>query len=259
MQDPDIISNIEGIEFLTLPVQNVMVTIVEQPMSSEQLCKLQELVVSPEQSVSFEKETRLQSESNLWFSLRQTRLTASKVGLICKRRKDFEKLCSQLVRKFRATKAMKEGTYREPLAAVAYTSILNYSINLYPCGLVISPHCYWIAASPDRKVFNPERQPPHVLLEIKCPQSQHISEVKCLTAVDTPTGKLYKLKTSDNYYFQVMCQLAVTGLNWCDFFIYLENNEFHLETIYFDESFWQEAQTKLNMFFFSHFVMYENE
>jgi len=49
--------------------------------------------------------------------------------------------------------------------------------NVYPCALVISPHAPWIAASPDRKVYNPNRSPPFQLLEIKCPQAQSTTDV----------------------------------------------------------------------------------
>jgi len=61
---------------------------------------------------------------------------------------------------------------------------------------------------------------------------------------------VYRLKTSDNYYYQIMCQLAVAGLTWCDFFIYLASDEYHLETIYFDQDFWKEAQAKVDSFSF---------
>ena len=251
--------NVIGVEFPTLPVENLMVALKEQPLTDHQMTRLQGLVVTAEQSAEFESETRLQPECSKWFSLRRTRITASKLGVVCKRRKDHDKLCEQILRKVRATKAMVDGTCREPLAAVAYAGIMNDAINLYPCGLVISPFCYWIAASPDRKVYNPDRQPPYGLLEIKCPQNQHIADVKCLLAENTSAGRVYKLKRSDNYYYQVMCQLAVTGLRWCDFFILLENNEHHLETIVFDEEFWNEAQAKVDSFFFSYFLMSEKD
>jgi hypothetical protein len=51
-----------------------------------------------------------------------------------------------------------------------------------------------------------------------------------------------------------MCQLAVTGLEWCDFFVYLENGEFDMETIQFDPQFWATAQEKVDKFFFEHYV-----
>ena len=63
--------------------------------------------------------------------------------------------------------AMKEGRIRELHAAVVYAGIMNNGVNLYPCALVISPYAFWIAVSPERKVYNPDLQPPYGLLEIK--------------------------------------------------------------------------------------------
>jgi hypothetical protein len=69
----------------------------------------------------------------------------------------------------------------------------------------------WIAASPDRKAYNPQRNPPFGLLEIKCPIVQHINEVKCLKK--DADGQM-KLKRNDNYFYQIMTQMAVTGLKY---------------------------------------------
>jgi YqaJ-like viral recombinase domain len=130
---------------------------------------------------------------------------------------------------------------------------MKYKVNLYLCGLVISPYSPWIAASPDRKVYCPARNPPYGLLEIKCPQNDNICDIKYL---DNKLASGRQLKRSHEYYYQVMCQLAVTGLQWCDFFVFLVNGEYHLETIAFDQQFWAEAQRKVDHFFFDHFVAF---
>ena len=54
--------------------------------------------MSPAQVVAFERETREQSDSKLWHQLRQSRITAPKIGTICKRRAYFFKLRDQLQR-----------------------------------------------------------------------------------------------------------------------------------------------------------------
>ncbi len=79
------------------------------------------------------------------------------------------------------------------------------------------------------------------LLEIKCPDTDNLHTLKYLNETD---GKI-ELKKNHNYFFQVQMQMAVTGLEWCDFFVWLENDS-HLETIRFDEVFWQEAKDKLD-------------
>jgi hypothetical protein len=46
-------------------------------------------------------------------------------------------------------------------------------------------------------------------------------------------------------------QMAVSGLSLCDFFVLLAN-ESHLETVYFDEEFWQQ---KINLTCFSSIII----
>jgi len=143
-------------------------------LTQHQTAELEKLLVSTEQVALFEKETQQQSDSTLWHRLRKSRLTASKIGSICKRRSDFHKLCDQLKCNIRCTSAMKEGLLREPLATAVYATIMDSRVNVYSCGLVISPYTPWLAASPDRKVFCSDRTPPFCLLEIKCPQSHNL-------------------------------------------------------------------------------------
>lgn len=126
---------------------------------------------------------------------------------------------------------------------------MNDEVNLYPCGIVISPYVPWIAASPDRRVYSPGRQPSFGLLEIKCPQNDKLHEVTCLELHD---GSL-QLKRTHNYYYQIQCQLAVTGLTWCDFIVHLNNGLHHIETISFDEHVWENIQCKVDDFYLAHF------
>ena len=116
--------------------------------------------------------------------------------------------------------------------------------------MVVNPWAPWLAASPDIKVYFPERFPAFGLLEIKCPQVSSILETTYLAKDET--GSL-KLKRNHNYYFQVLAQLAVTGLDWCDFFVWCQNDH-HLETIYLNRDLWDDVKMKIDQFFFNHFL-----
>ena len=126
---------------------------------------------------------------------------------------------------------------------------MNDAVNLYQCGVVVSPHAHWLAATPDRKVYCPQKNPMFGLLEIKCPDTDNLHSLKYLKETD---GE-FELKKNHNYFFQVQMQLAVTGLEWCDFFVWLENDS-HLETIHFDAVSWQSTKDKLDMFFYEHYL-----
>ena len=248
----DCILNIyDGIGFPELPASNVMRNTYSTVLSSQQSVKLEGLKLTLHEVKKFEEQTRLQSQTPLWYKIRKNRITASKIGEIFKRRKDE----SSLVQRLQSTRhvmttAMKQGLASEPVAATCYAEVHQNKVNLYPCGVVVNPWAPWLAASPDRKVYFPERFPAFGLLEIKCPQVSSILETTYLAKDET--GSL-KLKRNHNYYFQVLAQLAVTGLDWCDFFVWCQSDH-HLETIYLNRDLWDDVKMKIDQFFFNHFL-----
>ena len=76
-------------------------------------------------------------------------------------------------------------------------------------------------------MYDPTRNEVFGLLEIKCPQCESCRDAKYLKIVN---GQL-NLKKTHEYYFQVMGQMAITGLKWCDFMVFCKN-DWHIETIY---------------------------
>src|SRR6056300_1384636 len=127
---------------------------------------------------------------------------------------------------------------------------MSNTVNVIPSGIVINPWCPWLAASPDRKVYNPNRDSPFGLLEIKCPVVESVSEVDYLQKID---DQRYQLKENHNYFYQILMQLAVTGLEWCDLFVWCENDSASI-TIYFDANKWNSVQEKLDIFYFQYFL-----
>ena len=122
---------------------------------------------------------------------------------------------------------------------------MNNDVNIYPCGLVVSPWAPWLAASPDRKVYCPSMVPAYGLLEIKCPVKPLAD---CLYLTKNENG--YRLKENlYNYYHQVLMQMAVTGMEWCHFLVWT-TEESHLELFRFNMDTWKDMKEKLDNFFF---------
>ena len=244
--------------FPDLPCRDVMRNNFDmQSLGDSERQKLKSLSMSPEESIHFETITRLQSEDKVWFKTRENRITASNLGQIVKRKKaDVSKLVEKLQStRHVQTEAMKLGLANEPIAAVRYCELKENKVNIYPCGCVVNCFAPWLAASPDRKVYDPSRRDPFGLLEIKCPVSiETVSKHECLE--ETEEGKL-QLKRNHNFFYQVLCQLAVTGLPWCDFFIWCSGDKsFHCETIHFEEfeEMWNTAKDRVDKFYFEHFL-----
>lgn len=134
-------------------------------------------------------------------------------------------------------------------------------------GLCVHPLHSYLAASPDRVVFDPSSaDSPHGLLEIKCPSGLYNKD---FTPVDAALedsdffcrfveGNV-KLKETHAYYYQVQGQMGVTGLKWCDFFVWAGPGRVSVERIPFDVSLWQdEVLPALQSFYQAHAAPFLN-
>jgi hypothetical protein len=205
------------------------------------------LRITVQDSTRIEQETRMQSASQLWKHYRTNRLTASHFKDIVSRRDKFEILATRL-RNPRAvqTAAMKYGLEQEPVAAEMYASL--FGMNVYVVGFVVNSSCQYIGCSPDRRVHDTTCNS-YGLLEIKCPSKNEIRECNFLKL----NNGQYKLKNCHEYYHQIMGQLAITGCEWCDFFV-MCRNDYHKERIVFDEQMWLTMKVKIDYFYFSYYL-----
>lgn len=263
MSSDYVINNFTCTGFPQLPIESAeqrFCNSVSICLNRNQQAIFDSLAVTTEVSHKVQELTITQSSSDLWHLLRKKRITASKFGIVARRVFNFDSLVSQLnPRRHVQTPQMKRGVDLECHAAMSYANnAKGGKVNLFPSGLIIHPKCPWLGCSPDRKVFDLEAlskgQNPFGLLEVKVVKEGETSfdNVRYLTR-DSSSNQ-YTLKTSDIYYYQVQCQLGLSGLEWCDFFSYINDNLFVCARIPFDPVFFQEAKDKVDMFFFSHYL-----
>ncbi|XP_076850927.1 uncharacterized protein LOC143501235 [Brachyhypopomus gauderio] len=188
--------------------------------SHQQHLHLQSLVTTFDMARKIEVAIREQSNSVEWHRVRGPRITSSRFREICHvRGQSSAEILSQRIRKgVNQTAAMKRGLALEPVAIQEYCRIKN--TNYWPCGFVIHPDAPWLGASPDGLVFDPTESPPFGLVEIKCPNAK--SYVDC-SYLKMQSGTL-KLKQTHSYYWQVQGQLLLTGMEWCDFVVFAEDD-----------------------------------
>nr|XP_033948206.1 uncharacterized protein LOC117453497 isoform X2 [Pseudochaenichthys georgianus] len=164
--------------------------------------------------------TREQSDSVEWHRVRRPRITSSRFREVCHVRgqSSAENLAQRIRKGVAQTASMKRGLALEPVAIQEYCRIKN--TNYWPCGFVIHPDAPWLGSSPDGLVFDPTESPPFGLVEIKCQNAR--SYVDC-SYLKMQSGTL-KLKQSHSYYWQVQGQLLLTGMEWCDFVVFAEED-----------------------------------
>ena len=131
------------------------------------------------------------------------------------------------------------------------------------CGLFLHDKYQYLGASPDLIISCSCCG--KGVVEIKCPliASCHKCNPK-LCDCDENQSKLnylvksngkFCLKSNHAYYGQIQGQMAVTGHNYCDFFIYSPFAA-HQERILFDSKYWEDMLTNLNFFFNKFMVPY---
>lgn len=258
-----VINNFLCTDFPSLPLENSGERLENNVMyclDETKQAMFDSLQLTREVAVTLEQETLTQSNSNLWFLLREKRITASKYGRVALRVSNFENLVGQLNPTRRVITAdMRRGMELESVAAMTYANKAKKgTVNLFPSGLIINPKCPWLGCTPDRKVFDMEAEKegmtPFRLLEVKVVKegSTNFHGVRYLCK-DPITNQL-KLKKKHEYFYQVQCHIALSGLDWCDFFSYIDEDTFHCERITLDREFFQGSKDKVDTFFFSYYL-----
>ena len=211
------------------------------------------LVLPLEKIREIERNTRDQSLSPLWFSVRRYRLTASVFGRILRRKPNTpaDALVKELLdSKQVSSRAIEWGKTNECRAIEEYKRRQNISgkdgITVCKAGFHICEHYPFLGASPDGCIHDPTCVQMFGVLEVKCPYKYRFESIDvaatnadfCLAVVDKSDGShCVELKTSHMYYSQVQGQLAITERQFCDFVVYTTKDLF-IQRIAFNEDFW---------------------
>ena len=221
------------------------------------------VVITQEEAKHIEEQTRDQADNEQWRHERRKRITASMAGGIAKMRettKRSKKVQSLLYSTFRGNQATRYGSEMEHTAIEEYTTYQrrNYhpELRVDNCGLFISEHNNWLAATPDGPVLDQSNDAhPLGLLEIKNPFSFKDKDLDeaCSTSSFclelNKTTKTRQLKHRHDYYFQIQCQLYCTDKTWCDFVV-RTTKDIHIERIQRDSKWWGIQLAKLRKFYF---------
>ncbi|KAH1165431.1 uncharacterized protein LOC123377281 [Mauremys mutica] len=221
-------------------------------------------LLTREDVVKVERETRGQRDNPKWYEWRENRITASVAPRIANSKfvngKSSEVPQSYLKAVVSSgskmqTPAMSWGTRNEKKVVQAYEELQSRTgrpVKVQECGLFIHPGKEWLAASPDGIVREADTGKLLGLLEVKCPYKHRDKTVKeackdkafCLE-VD---GESYSLKRNHPYYTQVQCQLATTGFDRADFVVHT-NKDTVITSVDFDAGFWERTEPKLEKFY----------
>ena len=222
------------------------------------------LIINERESHASERGTVLQGESSEWLKQHKIRLTASNFGKVYSRihRPSDSMLKSIFCAKdLSNVRAIAHGKGKEKIARTIYAQKMQQKVPgfvVFDAGISVHPKFPFLGATPDGKVFDPSSDSKYGLLEVKCPFSKRGDTID--QAAEDPAfyiekiGANFYLKKSHSYFAQVQGQLALTGLPWCDFCVYLsDSNEMCVDRIHFDPDYWEnKLLPKLKNFFFNY-------
>ena len=214
---------------------------------------LKDLQVTDEEARNCEIDTRDQAKCKQWFNFRSGRPTASRMKAIC--RTSLETPSKSLMKdicypnKKCSSKATDWGCEHESKARSEYLakmSVTHTNFQIKEVGFFIDTKHPYIGASPDGIASCDCCG--EVIIEIKCPfckrDSVKDNSVDCLVKIDE---KLH-LNKNHQYYYQVQCQLLVTGREYCDFIVWTKKDLF-VERISVDNTVCKEISDKSQLFF----------
>ena len=215
-------------------------------------------VLSEEQLQRIQRETAKQSKSKLWFRLRSGRITASRFKQacstdVCNPSKSLIKAICYPTECIFTSNAVAWGLEMESIAVAAYVKAMeaeHKDFQFFKAGLILNNKWPFLGASPDGLICC--KCCGEGVLEVKCPYScREISLNEYAFKADSmlvPLCRSFALKHEHQYYFQVQCQLAMSGAKYAHFVVWTPK-ETYTETIYPNKSFFDVNVSKAEKFF----------
>ena len=216
---------------------------------------------SVEDKCKIEEATRDQYLCDKWFAERKTRLTSSRFGLICKRKKAVTKrFCQKLVdaRDLRRVPAVAYGLAHEAVALERFRVQMGFEV-IRKTGFFICHRLPFLGATPDGIIpesaeakANDKIRREEALVEIKCPYN-HRFNGKAPDYLELQEDGQYELSKKHNYYYQVQGQLYVCEKDLC-YFVVFTFPRLYIVKVYKDVDFCElHMIPKLKEFYFNYF------
>ena len=224
---------------------------------------------------AIEAATLGQAENNLWFALRNGRLTSSRFGEIMHRRQstDPRRLIKDIMgyggQMQHIPPQIRWGRENEDAARKCYIAnrkACGEDMVVESTGLRLLPEKPYLGASSDGKVIFTNIDTCCIgCLEIKCPYSIEGNVTVELTPdeIEQKYGRKFFMRRGDDkmlhlaethpYYAQVQGEMAILNVEWCDFVVF-SNGSVIVDRILADHDYWTKMCDVLDEFYVQHVV-----
>ena len=235
---------------------------------------LQSMKFSSTEVAAIEAATREQSGSALWQAIRNGRLTSSRFGEIlkCRQTTDLRQLVKDIMGYNAPMKKVppqigwgKDNEDRTRQCYIENRQQCGEDMEVEVSGLHLMPNRSFIGASSDGKVLCRNADTcSRGCLEIKCPYSINGQVTVSMNPTEiSDKHPDFFMKMGDNnllylppghaYYAQVQDEMAVLGVEWCDFVVF-SNDTVVVDRIVADYDYWMDLLEKLEQFYLQHVI-----
>ncbi|KAM7302213.1 uncharacterized protein ISCGN_017730 [Ixodes scapularis] len=235
---------------------NVLARLAEIPACLPEGCSSfyeKEVVVPVDVATVMLHDTR--DNKAAWMLQRRCRVTGTTCyPLYTYKLGDWNKKVPSLMQpSFRGNASTAYGQRCEPKARKKYET--ESQVEVFTCGLLVSPKNPWLGCSPDGVVFEGGR--PTKLVEIKCPTKGQTVTAKAVLAacdfLDCDEAGNYMPKQRHTYYAQMQLGMVLLDVRKCDMVIYADKDEsIEVISVDFDEAFTLPLLTKVKDLYFTH-------
>ena len=116
----------------------------------------------------------------------------------------------------------------------------------YRSGLIVHEHYFWLGASPDRKMYDNQTEPPYGLVEVV-----YLGKIENILYLKGRWQVLFK--TISQILQTGTGQMTLAGADWCDFLVY-SNAGMLIIWIELDHAFSQIDLFYLSEFYFKYYM-----
>ena len=208
-------------------------------------CESVDVSFNQQQADLVEARTRGEAKNKLWHQMRSGRITASKMHSVCHTSVTnpsvslLKTICAPQDNAFKAA-ATEWGNRTEASAKACYKAKLgkeHIQFELKDCGLFLNPQYPALGASPDGIVTC--LCCGEGCLEVKCPFTlkEATSSFNDLGWLKSDDSGRYVLDMSHPHYYQIQCQLFVSGKSYCDFVVFAPHLPLAIQRIYPNQEF----------------------
>ena len=192
----------------------------------------------------------MEQRTQEWYDIRKGKITASNFGTAVGHSsfKSPKELSDELKqnKKF-SNEAIEHGIKMEPIARNFYSEL--YKVEVKEIGFAVPVWYPKIGCSPDGIIYVDSKET-NKIIEIKCPKQMYdqLSVRNYLISEGVKFDLFNHSHINTTHYDQIQGNLAILNKEYCDYIVFVNKDDYYIETIPFNKIYWELLFEKIKIF-----------